>query len=94
MQRHANGGANDRKVIRFAEFLCGSPGCDITRRHRFANVRFAEKLFALDNVGVAVNRPRNLEPAELRRDPIMLRPGRERADRWMLVVGKDGLRPR
>ena len=61
---------------------------------RFTNVRFAEKLFALDNVGVAVNRPRNLEPAELRRDPIMLRPGRERADRWMLVVGKDGLRPR
>ena len=61
---------------------------------RFANVRFAEKLFALDNVGIAVNRPRNLEPAELRRDPIMLRPGRERADRWMLVVGKDGLRPR
>jgi len=42
-----------------------------------------------------VNRPRNLEPAELRRDPIMLRPGRgDRADRWVLVVGKDGLRPR
>lgn len=61
---------------------------------RFANVRFAEKLFGLDNVAVAVNRPRNLEPAELRRDPIMLRPGRERADRWMLIVGKDGLRPR
>ena len=61
---------------------------------RFANVKFAEKLFAFDNVGVAVNRPRNLEPAELRRDPNMLRPGRERADRWMLVVGKDGLRPR
>lgn len=61
---------------------------------RFANVRFAEKLFALDNVGIAVNRPRNLEPAELRRDPNMLRPGRERADRWQLVVGKDGLRPR
>jgi hypothetical protein len=60
---------------------------------RFANVRFAEKLFALDSVAVAVNRPRNLEPAELRRDPNM-RPGRERADRWMLVVGKDGLRPR
>jgi hypothetical protein len=60
---------------------------------RFANVRFAEKLFGLDNVAVAVNRPRNLEPAELRRDPNM-RPGRERADRWMLVVGKDGLRPR
>jgi hypothetical protein len=62
---------------------------------RFANVRFAEKLFALDNVGIAVNRPRNLEPAELRRDPMGLRPGRgDRADRWMLVVGKDGLRPR
>jgi len=61
---------------------------------RFANVHFAEKLFALDNVGIAVNRPRSLEPAELRRDPIMLRPGRDRADRWMLVVGKDGLRPR
>jgi hypothetical protein len=62
---------------------------------RFANIRFAEKLFALDNVGIAVNRPRNLEPAELRRDPLNLRPGRgDRADRWMLVVGKDGLRPR
>lgn len=62
---------------------------------RFANVRFAEKLFALDNVGIAINRPRNLEPAELRRDPMGLRPGRgDRADRWMLVVGKDGLRPR
>jgi hypothetical protein len=61
----------------------------------FANVRFSEKLFALDNVGIAVNRPRNLEPAELRRDPNMLRPGRgDRADRWMLVVGKDGLRSR
>ncbi|MFI5031319.1 MAG: hypothetical protein ACHQPH_11530 [Reyranellales bacterium] len=62
---------------------------------RFANVRFSAKLFALDNVGITVNRPRNLEPAELRRDPNMLRPGRgDRADRWMLVVGKDGLRPR
>jgi hypothetical protein len=61
---------------------------------RFANVRFAEKLFALDNVGIAVNRPRPLEPAELRRDMTTFRPGRERADRWMLVVGKDGLRPR
>jgi hypothetical protein len=58
----------------------------------FANVRFAEKLFALDNVPVAVNRPRKLEPAELRRDPYYVRRGR--ADRWMLVVGKDGLRPR
>lgn len=60
---------------------------------RFANVRFAEKLFSFDNVAVAVNRPRQLEPAELRRDP-NLRPGRERADRWMLVVGRDGLRAR
>ena len=60
---------------------------------RFANVRFAEKLFAVDNVAIAINRPRNMEPAELRRDP-NLRPGRERADRWMLVVGKDGLRAR
>ncbi len=58
----------------------------------FANVRFAEKLFALDNVGVPVNRPRKLEPAEFRRDPYNVRRGR--ADRWMLVVGKDGLRPR
>ena len=62
---------------------------------RFANVKFAEKLFALDNVGIAINPPRNLEPAELRRDPMGLRPGRgPTADRWMLVVGKDGLRPR
>jgi hypothetical protein len=59
----------------------------------FANVKFAEKLFSFDNVSVAVNRPRALEPAELRRDPNM-QPGRERADRWMLVVGRDGLRAR
>ncbi len=58
----------------------------------FANVRFAEKLFALDNVPVKVNRPRKLEPAEFRRDPNYVRRGR--ADRWQLVVGKDGLRPR
>ncbi len=58
----------------------------------FANVKFAEKLFALDNVPVAVNRPRKLEPAEFRRDPDHVTRGR--ADRWMLVVGKDGLRPR
>jgi hypothetical protein len=56
-------------------------------------VKFAEKLFSFDNVSVAVNRPRALEPAELRRDPNM-QPGRERADRWMLVVGRDGLRAR
>ena len=60
---------------------------------QFANVRFADKLFSFDNAGIAVNRPRRLEPAELRRDP-NLRPGRERADRWILVVGKDGLRAR
>lgn len=59
----------------------------------FVRARFAEKLFAWDNVPVPINRPRKLEPAELRRDPNM-RPGRETADRWQLVVGKDGLRPR
>jgi hypothetical protein len=63
----------------------------------FAKVKFAEKLFALDNVPIAINRPRKLEPAELRRD--MNIPGPDsravsRLDRWMLVVGKDGLRPR
>src|SRR5216683_7619514 len=61
----------------------------------FANVKFAEKLFAWDNVPIAVNRPRKLEPAELRRD-WNAPSGRvdTRLDRWMLVVGKDGLRPR
>jgi hypothetical protein len=62
----------------------------------FVNVKFAEKLFAWDSVrNVAINRPRDLEPAELRRD--MNAPGNRvasRQDRWMLVVGKDGLRPR
>ncbi len=61
----------------------------------FAKVKFAEKLFGLDNVPIAVNRPRKLEPAELRRD--LNSPGDHalsRVDRWMLVVGKDGLRPR
>lgn len=59
----------------------------------FANVRFSAKLFGWDNVPIPVNPPRKLEPAELRRDwnaPA----NRMRADRWMLVVGKDGLRPR
>jgi len=61
----------------------------------FANVRFAEKLFALDNVKIAVNRPRKLEPAEFRRDPNNSKSAqRGRSDRWVLVVGKDGLRPR
>lgn len=59
----------------------------------FANVKFSARLFSWDKVPVPVNPPRKLEPAELRRDmnaPIH----RARADRWMLVVGKDGLRPR
>jgi hypothetical protein len=60
----------------------------------FANVKFAEKLLTWDNVKVAVNRPRQLEPAELRRDPLASRGHIGRTDRWMLVVGKDGLRPR
>ncbi|HTR84906.1 MAG TPA: hypothetical protein VMI56_10545 [Reyranella sp.] len=60
----------------------------------FANVRFAEKLFALDNVPVAINRPRKLEPAEFRRDFDRHSAQRGRGDRWILVVGKDGLRPR
>lgn len=59
----------------------------------FANVKFSARLFSWDAVPIPVNPPRKLEPAELRRDmnaPIH----RARADRWMLVVGKDGLRPR
>ncbi len=59
----------------------------------FANVKFSNRLFSWDTVPIPVNPPRKLEPAELRRDwnaPIH----RARADRWMLVVGKDGLRPR
>jgi len=62
----------------------------------FANVRFAEKLFGWDNVPVAVIRPRKLVPAELRRDEGApdTRRAAGRGDRWMLVVGKDGLRPR
>jgi len=59
----------------------------------FANVKFAPRLFALDGVKVPVNQPRELEPAELRRD-FLAPANRGRADRWMLVVGKDGLRPR
>lgn len=59
----------------------------------FANVKFSAKLFSWDKVPVAVNPPRKLEPAELRRDP-NAPIHRARADRWMLVVGKDGLRPR
>lgn len=60
----------------------------------FANVKFAEQLFAWDNVKVPVNRPRKLEPAEFRRGMDSESARRGRGDRWMLVVGKDGLRPR
>jgi hypothetical protein len=60
----------------------------------FANVKFAEQLFAWDNVEVPVNRPRKLEPAEFRRGMDSESARRGRGDRWMLVVGKDGLRPR
>lgn len=59
----------------------------------FVNAKFVAKLFALDGVKVPINRPRDLEPAELRRD-FLAPASRGRADRWMLVVGKDGLRPR
>lgn len=59
----------------------------------FANARFTARLFALDGVKVPINRPRELEPAELRRN-FLAPANRDRADRWMLVVGKDGLRPR
>ncbi len=62
----------------------------------FVNVKFAEKLFALDTVKIAINRPRKLEPSELGRDigAVSTRRALGQGDRWMLVVGKDGLRPR
>jgi hypothetical protein len=60
----------------------------------FANVKFAEQLFAWDSVNVPVNRPRKLEPAEFRRGMDSESARRGRGDRWILVVGKDGLRPR
>ncbi len=59
----------------------------------FANAKFIARLFALDGVKVPINRPRELEPAELRRN-FLAPANRDRADRWMLVVGKDGLRTR
>lgn len=59
----------------------------------FVNVKFSAKLFSWDPVPIAVNPPRKLEPAELRRN-MNAQPDRAWADRWMLVVGKDGLRPR
>lgn len=62
----------------------------------FANVKFADRLFSWDAVPVAVSKPRKLLPAELRRDEFGVSEKRAlgRGDRWMLVVGKDGLRPR
>jgi len=60
---------------------------------RFANVKFAQKLFSLDTVPIPVNPPRELVPAELRRDwnaPV----NHMKANQWTLTVGKDGLRPR
>jgi hypothetical protein len=60
----------------------------------FANVKFAGQLFAWDNVNVPVNRPRRLEPAEFRRGMDSKSAQSGRGDRWMLVVGRDGLRPR
>jgi len=60
----------------------------------FANVRFAEKLYGWDNVPVAINKPRRLEPAEFRHGFDSKSIQRGRGDRWTLVVGNDGLRPR
>jgi hypothetical protein len=59
----------------------------------FANVKFAPKLFSWDPVPVAVNPPRRLEPAELRKD-WNAPPNHMRANNWTLTVGKDGLQPR
>jgi hypothetical protein len=61
----------------------------------FANVKFADLLWSFDEVRVPINKPRKLEPAEFRRDDFDRHSAqRGRGDRWMLVVGKDGLRPR
>lgn len=59
----------------------------------FANVKFAQQLFAWDAVPVPVNPPRKLVPAELRRDP-NAPPNHMKANQWTLTVGRDGLRPR
>jgi len=59
----------------------------------FANVKFAQQLFAWDTVPVPVNPPRKLVPAELRRDP-NAPVNHMKANQWTLTVGKDGLRPR
>ncbi len=58
----------------------------------FANVKFAQQLFAWDAVPVPVNPPRKLVPAELRRDPTAP-PNHMKANQWTLPVDKDGLRP-
>jgi hypothetical protein len=60
----------------------------------FANVKFADRLWSFDEVRVPINKPRALEPAEFRRGFDSHSAQRGRGDRWMLVVGKDGLRPR
>ena len=60
----------------------------------FANVKFSDRLWAFDEVRVPVSKPRKLEPAEFRRDFDGRSVQRGRGDRWMLVVGKDGLRAR
>ncbi len=60
----------------------------------FANVKFADRLWTFDEVRVPVNKPRTLEPAEFRRGFDSHAAQRGRGDRWMVVVGKDGLRPR
>ena len=60
----------------------------------FVNVKFADRLWAFDEVRVPISKPRKLEPAEFRRDFDRHSAQRGRGDRWMLVVGKDGLRPR
>jgi hypothetical protein len=60
----------------------------------FAHVKFADRLWAFDEVHVPINKPRTLEPAEFRRDFDRHSAQRGRGDRWMLVVGKDGLRSR
>jgi hypothetical protein len=57
-------------------------------------VKFADRLWALDEVRVPINKPRTLEPSEFRRDFDRHAVQRGRGDRWILVVGKDGLRPR
>ena len=62
----------------------------------FANVKFAEKLFALDNVadGGQSRRASWSRPNCAAIRTCVRATSAKAADRWMLVVGKDGLRPR